>query len=99
MIKNMYIVFDNVGQLALAIDYSSDGPDQYIANQNRINLANPTPFARNVKYFHFGTLDDETMEAKLLPTPQPIGDLSWSVKRLDAEKAAREAAAGGQQHA
>lgn len=92
MKKYLYAVCDTLSGFMIGMDVSASEPDRYIIEQNRINTMRPNEIAPTIVYKLVGTIDDETLDGELLKIPQTVGDLSDSLKKLEAYKHAREAA-------
>ena len=84
MKKNVYAICDTLSGFVLGLDFSASEPERYVLDQNRENCMRPNPIARTVVFKQIGVLDDETLDGELFKIPVTVGDLSESVKKLEA---------------
>lgn len=91
MKKYLYAVCDTLSGFMLGLDVSASEPERYLIEQNRINCMNPNPCAATVIFKCIGTIDDEKLTTEIFAIPEHVGDLSESIKKLEAYKNARQA--------
>ena len=82
--KHLYCTFDGMAQFALKIEIAPHEPAAYVEIKNRMNLLQPDPNSREVRFYDLGIFNDETMEIEKYAAPKLIGDLSQSYNKLDA---------------
>lgn len=86
MKANLYAIYDELGGYLRALNLSSLEPDVFLTQLNRTYQVEPVDFVEHAVVYMLGFVDDETLEATLLPIKQLVGNTKPAFKFLEEQR-------------